>query len=1577
MNLDTMKTSSPSNTSTYATSIDTLLQDYMERLATRLNILDTELRYAWRALDMLSQEYIKMWERLEKLEVLLYEQQAVIGQLLDICAVDEPKSSASVAANVSNEAASVTAAAPVSARPAGVTQEEVQEPSTILSSNVDAQPSADGDRKLPDEAFYRSLNNAHRDNLSQISGSTDLELDFPDWDLSEQESHSLEQDIKDIWDKGSSPGASSVDVYTAKDYQEYKGELSCVSDHDLDELDKLSGSLRQVGNDKGSSLSTSGILTNKDNDVIIDVDNWSFSIHSSDSGMLSSSGCKLGSDEATDRDLTSLGSYRSLSPKSPSPNFLGRKASSPIPIKKRHDIVKTVDASSYRLSSPTFRAMSPVPPKSPTGLKSISPAKSPTQKINLPVSPTLRVVSPTLRPASPSLRATSPIMRTVSPSLGQTNLLSMSTSSPKRSPVPSPTRRALSPIIKTPSPSRRIASPSYKSPSHRSSPTYPIDTEYKTCSSLPMEMVQLKTGSQRKLQSYYVSANEATRQVTHTNLQNRAAALAQEAMVYRSSMRVPSTTHIHQPTGHHHVASERIYPYGYAPSAQMLEARGYPVHFPTPQYATAPTYEVRQPPAHSNAPMYDMRPTPTHAYDARPTPSHAYDVRPTPSHAYDSRPAHAHANASMYDGRQTPTHANAPMYDVRTSAAHAPELYRHISSPKKSAYKTYYTAYDASTGSYMYSGSPKASHKMSYHSPSKVQHEWISNYGTVSPSMQGTGLRQIPKPHVRGELYVQARGSAPIPIAAHRRREANLNIVSGTHSAPPNLMMTSVQGGHIDAVHGPIDAMQGPLTGSLMSMESILLAASNTPSQQPYTTSETKQMWDVMSHQHGRHPMDQYQKPRDQYRPMLSEETQESLQSYMTRNIVVSDSSGYITIAGGTLKDSEQMPPLTEEHSKKKKGRRGSLVSAVSQWIPSLGDMRRIGSASSLHGNEHPLFGSLRRSKSARSATKLPQQEPASGPPSSGGSTTSLPSKSKRRGSLKVLASMTGLLSKVRRKGSSQSLPDTEDSAEEWPQVRTRRGSFQMRSQPTLSSEVDLLDEDVSDMFATMPTTQTKTDADALSETTSIKTATSSGGAVTGTSAALSGSREFAVSRALGKYRQRQSSSGPSDVEQGSAQEDDDVDNRSKKRNGQVKHEKSWDDMPDTTSLSDVGEWTSSIKSEESEDAFTAVSEEKISPVEIIKSADAQKKRDVPIPKPRRELPVPKERKVVAAQEEVDTRRSQVPFKHQQEIRGSSEDTLDIFDASDVNHLFPTIQVKGDIDRNEPRAMKAAEQVSPKSVLASGSQTTSSQEIMGDFLDDVLTSTKSMDRPELVDDNLTANYVSTESAIFSCSINDERRDTINILETDHQKIVDRPESTESAFHSGGEAFISPRQDSMELISPRSSSASSGETGGPDISGPEDLSSEDERTADLKTAKKERLQKIKEPVDLPLEISQEKSKHVQHLLVMQEEQKQQLSHKLDVEYSASPPASALGPSGEGATALSPSEEPPTASLQGAGLLRAIKSQDGSQDGGSSRWKLIKALKDKSMEDKKYASETVSISKFYLNYVPSFISRQFSH
>ncbi|XP_018801274.1 PREDICTED: uncharacterized protein LOC108976539 isoform X3 [Bactrocera latifrons] len=63
---------------------DYIISDYMEKIATRINLLDTELKFAWSALDLLSSEYGKIWARLEKLEKISFEQQSVVNNLIGL-----------------------------------------------------------------------------------------------------------------------------------------------------------------------------------------------------------------------------------------------------------------------------------------------------------------------------------------------------------------------------------------------------------------------------------------------------------------------------------------------------------------------------------------------------------------------------------------------------------------------------------------------------------------------------------------------------------------------------------------------------------------------------------------------------------------------------------------------------------------------------------------------------------------------------------------------------------------------------------------------------------------------------------------------------------------------------------------------------------------------------------------------------------------------------------------------------------------------------------------------------------------------------------------------------------------------------------------------------------------------------------------------------------------------------------------------------------------------------------------------------------------------------------------------------
>lgn len=65
---------------------DYIISDYMDKIATRISLLETELKFAWRALDLLSNEYGKIWTRLEKLENISLEQQSVLSNLMGLIA---------------------------------------------------------------------------------------------------------------------------------------------------------------------------------------------------------------------------------------------------------------------------------------------------------------------------------------------------------------------------------------------------------------------------------------------------------------------------------------------------------------------------------------------------------------------------------------------------------------------------------------------------------------------------------------------------------------------------------------------------------------------------------------------------------------------------------------------------------------------------------------------------------------------------------------------------------------------------------------------------------------------------------------------------------------------------------------------------------------------------------------------------------------------------------------------------------------------------------------------------------------------------------------------------------------------------------------------------------------------------------------------------------------------------------------------------------------------------------------------------------------------------------------------------
>lgn len=316
--MPTYNTSTTSTTNAGTeTNIDYVIGDYMERLGTRLNILETELKYAWRALDLLSQEYIKMWERLEKLEGLLYEQQTVISQLIEFYTSGGPHQQVNVVEQTLTSqqatvgeldaiAKSIGAGLGVEdttvlrekltqqelARMHGLTQDSTTAAAVVTDMhrnvrNLDPLETLAEESNIPDEAFYRSLNNAYREDLicgdtsrptsqlgmiweeaedEDVNGKKDMEASMfektvaKEKELEELVSKPTEEKISEaVADKKDEEDEDEGEVFSAADYKSYRGNTPCVSEQDLAQLSRLS-SIDQVALEKLHELDR---LTNK------------------------------------------------------------------------------------------------------------------------------------------------------------------------------------------------------------------------------------------------------------------------------------------------------------------------------------------------------------------------------------------------------------------------------------------------------------------------------------------------------------------------------------------------------------------------------------------------------------------------------------------------------------------------------------------------------------------------------------------------------------------------------------------------------------------------------------------------------------------------------------------------------------------------------------------------------------------------------------------------------------------------------------------------------------------------------------------------------------------------------------------------------------------------------------------------------------------------------------------------------------------------------------------------------------------------------------------------------------------
>ncbi|KAK2583445.1 hypothetical protein KPH14_009419 [Odynerus spinipes] len=320
----------PSYCTTADGNIDYIIGDYMERLGTRLNILETELKYAWRALDLLSQEYIKMWERLEKLEGLLYEQQTVISQLIEFYAgggthenateaVEETlESQQSSVGEIDAIAKSLNASISMEettalrekltqqdlARMHGLTQENATANVVVTDMhrnvrNLDTLETLEEEGNIPDEAFYRSLNNAYREDLicgdtsrptsqlgmiweeaedEDVNGKKETEIGMfseknspKEKEIEELSSQQTKEEIQaSVTTKEDEADEDEGEVFSAADYKSYRGNTPCVSEQDLAQLSRLS-SIDQVALEKLHELDRLTSKLQKDSQNLIEL----------------------------------------------------------------------------------------------------------------------------------------------------------------------------------------------------------------------------------------------------------------------------------------------------------------------------------------------------------------------------------------------------------------------------------------------------------------------------------------------------------------------------------------------------------------------------------------------------------------------------------------------------------------------------------------------------------------------------------------------------------------------------------------------------------------------------------------------------------------------------------------------------------------------------------------------------------------------------------------------------------------------------------------------------------------------------------------------------------------------------------------------------------------------------------------------------------------------------------------------------------------------------------------------------------------------------------------------------------
>ncbi|XP_067124976.1 protein unc-13 homolog B isoform X4 [Centruroides vittatus] len=228
---------SPDYYTMFSAHVEQAVDAFMERLAGRLGELEVELRYAWRAVDLLSQEYVKMWEKLERLEILLYEQQAVITQLLTVI-----KNGGDVPDLDFLHGGSDSVASDPSVKERLDLKHVVDVESSDLSESellgISGYNLEDDVRENDPSAKWNKrclLFSKYSDMSSRAS---------PDWGSCSYVNTDFQID---------GGRETPKEVFTASDYKMYRNGSPCISEKDLEELDRLSANLHKVSTTSPSS----------------------------------------------------------------------------------------------------------------------------------------------------------------------------------------------------------------------------------------------------------------------------------------------------------------------------------------------------------------------------------------------------------------------------------------------------------------------------------------------------------------------------------------------------------------------------------------------------------------------------------------------------------------------------------------------------------------------------------------------------------------------------------------------------------------------------------------------------------------------------------------------------------------------------------------------------------------------------------------------------------------------------------------------------------------------------------------------------------------------------------------------------------------------------------------------------------------------------------------------------------------------------------------------------------------------------------------------------------------------------